>query len=396
MIESFQCDYPVIHELLKINEELNHIYDIYSLLDKLLYETRLFLKADAGSIYLVEGNNLRFSYVQNDTLYENDSDFNKNIYADITIPIGSESIAGYAALTGKPLNIPDVYNLPEEAPYTFNRSFDEKSSYETKSILTIPLITGKGKVTGVMQIINKIGETGSTSSFSEEDVLIGSFFSANATVAIERAIMNRESILRMVRMSGLRDPKETGSHVNRVGSYAVEIYHTWARKQGISNSAIRTFKDNLRVAAMLHDVGKVAIPDSILKKNGSLSDEEYAVMKTHSYQGYQLFNDSLTEVDKLSADVILYHHEKYNGTGYPRQLRGEEIPLGGRIVAIADVYDALINRRAYKEPWDESRVLETLQSESGKHFDPNLMACFFECYDVIKAIGKKYSDNDPT
>jgi len=212
-------------------------------------------------------------------------------------------------------------------------------------------------------------------------------------------------------MAELRDPKETGAHVNRVAAYAVEIYECYAKRHETPREEIDKNRDTLRLAAMLHDVGKVAISDLILKKPGRLNEEEYEEMKKHALHGARLFRDARSDFDEYSAEVALNHHEKWDGSGYPgfidmetgdplpdytdengraRGKRGKEIPLFGRIIALADVYDALSNRRVYKEAWDEEKVLDTIREESGKHFDPELVDIFFDILDNIKAISHRY------
>ncbi|MBN1501192.1 MAG: HD domain-containing protein [Spirochaetes bacterium] len=378
--------------LLQTTERLNHVKDIDSLLDNFLFEARKFSNADAGSIFLTEGNNLTFSYVQNDTKAKRDPNSNKELYQKFTIPIDEQSISGYVALTGEPLNIEDVYKLPRNVPYKFNKNIDKKSDYHTQSVLTVPLTTSAGNINGVMQIINSKDENDNIRPFGEEHKLYVNFFASNASIAIERARMTRQTILRMVKMAELRDPKETGSHVNRVGSYSIEIYEKWAKNHSKTEVDIKHFKDNLKIATMLHDVGKVAIPDVILKKPAKLDDDEYKVMKTHAFQGAKLFDQDFSELDHLCFDVAYTHHERYDGTGYPRGLKGEEIPLAGRICAIADVYDALICKRVYKEPWTEDDVLKTIQQESGKHFDPQIVSIFMEIYEVIRAIKDRFPE----
>ena len=229
-LKNLDKDAGKFKELLRITENLNHVKDMDSLLDNILYEARLFTKADSGSIYLVDGNKLKFSYVQNDTLAKIDETNNKYIYSIFEIPINDNSIAGYVALTGKSLIIDDVYKIPKKVPYSFNSYFDSMSSYKTKSMLTVPLITSRQNIIGVMQIINAKNSKGDIIPFTEDDRMYVAFFSNNASVAIERAKMTREILLRMIKMAELRDPKETGNHVNRVASYSIEIYEKWAKK----------------------------------------------------------------------------------------------------------------------------------------------------------------------
>lgn len=395
-----------IEELLTITERLNHMKDIDALLDLILLEARKFTCAEAGSIFLREDNFLKFSYVQNDALARIDETNNKYIYSIFEIEINESSLAGYVAKTGEALVIPDVYKL-KNASYRFNRDFDELAHYRTQSVLTVPLMTSRGVVIGVMQIINK-KLNDKVVPFTKEDLKLVNFFASNASVAIEKARMTREIILRMIKMTELRDPKETGNHVNRVGSYAIEIYDRWAKQHHLPEKDIRAYKDTLRIAAMLHDVGKVAVSDVILKKPAKLTPTEFQVIQAHPVYGARLFSDSVSDWDTLSAEVSLNHHEKWDGTGYPGHVkdiyadpvvlgpgkRGEEIPISGRIVALADVYDALISRRVYKEPWSEERVLDHIRSEKGKHFDPEVVDAFFAIYDVIRAIRMKYSDEE--
>ncbi len=221
-------------------------------------------------------------------------------------------------------------------------------------------------------------------------------------------------ILRIIKMAELRDPKETGAHVNRVASYAVAIYEVWAGRQGVPHDVIDKNRDILRMAAMLHDVGKVAVSDAILKKPGSLDAAEREAMKQHAIMGARLFSEQYSDFDEAAAVVALNHHEKWDGTGYPghvnffdgkvlpgyenasgqaRPKKGAEIPLFGRIVSLADVYDALGSRRAYKERWDEPKVLDEVKATTGTHFDPEIVETFFSCLDTIHNIAERYPDH---
>ncbi len=401
-------DLKKIKQLLQITENLNHIKDIDSLLDNILLEARLFTKADAGTIYLIEGNKLKYSYVQNDSLAKTDEANNKYIYSIFELEINDKTMAGYVASTGQSLLIDDVYHIEKNESYSFNSTFDSISSYRTKSALTVPLVTSRQNIIGVMQIINAKDSKGNIVSFTDDDKIYVTFFANNASVAIERAKMTREIVLRMIKMTELRDPKETGNHVNRVGSYSIEIYEKWAKNKGIPMLEIKKMKDNLRIAAMLHDAGKIAISDLILKKPAKLNDEEFETMKLHTIFGAKLFENAVSDWDALSAEIALHHHEKWDGSGYMGKIKnmnpdkikpgkgrkGEEIPISGRIVALADVYDALISRRVYKEAWDEADVLKYINDQSGKHFDPEVVKAFFSIYDVIKAIRTKYAEQN--
>lgn len=408
MPEVSKKEFEKIKRLLEITEDLNHIKDIDSLLDHILFEARLFAKADAGTIYLKEGDQLKFSYVHNDTVAKIDPANNKYIYQIFDLAIDDKSIAGYVALTGEPLIIDDVYTIPKNLSYSFNPYFDTVSEYRTVSVMTVPLVTSRQSVIGVLQIINAKNRKGDVIPFTESDKMAITFLASNAAVAIERAKMTREIVLRMIKMAELRDPKETGPHVNRVASYSIEIFEAWAKAKGIPMKEIKKTKDILRIAAMLHDVGKVAISDTLLKKPGKLTDEEFNIMKLHSVYGARLFENPVSDWDSLSAEIALNHHEKWDGSGYIGKIadidaepvvpgtgkKGDEIPIAGRIVALSDVFDALISKRVYKEPWAENDVLAHIREQSGKHFDPDVVMAFFSIYDVIKAIRLKYKDEE--
>lgn len=208
----------IVRDILKVIEELGHLKDVDTILDKVLLEARRLSSAEAGSIFLIRDDELHFSYVHNDVLFNREG-VNRHIYANLTVPVDASSIVGYTALTGQTLVIEDAYTLDEGLPYSFNRSFDEESGYRTRSILAIPLTTLRGNRVGVMQLINAT-EDGRGVPFSDLAVQYAPFFANHASVAIERGIMTRELILRMMKMAEMRDPSETGSHVQRVGAYS--------------------------------------------------------------------------------------------------------------------------------------------------------------------------------
>jgi HD-GYP domain-containing protein (c-di-GMP phosphodiesterase class II) len=399
--------------IIRLGIEITGVKDLDVLLEKILKEARKLVHADAGSIYIREDDQLKFSYTQNDTLQKRLPPGRKLIYSTFSVPINSKSISGYVAHTGETLNIPDVYRLRTGLPYSFNKHYDDLSGYRTKSVLTFPLKTNRGHVIGVLQLINGKDEKGKVIPFRKKDEPLILNFANTAAVAIERAQMTRAMILRMIKMAELRDPKETGAHVNRVGSFAVVIYEHWAAKQGISQEEIEKNRDVLRMAAMLHDVGKVAISDTILKKPARFTEEEFNIMKQHTYLGARLFSELYSDFDETAAVVAFNHHEYWDGNGYPGHVnmldgtplpgfevgngkavgkKGEEIPIFGRVVAIADVFDALSSKRVYKEAWDEARVLETLKALDGKQFDPAVMEAFFASLDPIRNIAERYPD----
>jgi HD-GYP domain-containing protein (c-di-GMP phosphodiesterase class II) len=392
-------------KLLSIMEELHEVKDLDTVLDAILLQARRLTAAEAGSIYLVGDQGLHFSFLHNDRLFS--STRTKFIYTSHTLPLDNRSIAGYVAGSGQGLVVDDVYQIPRSRPYSFNRFFDDASGYRTKSLLALPLKTSGGKVVGVLQIINPRGQDGEVIPFTDLDHLILGYFANNAAAAVERAQLTREVILRMIKMCKLRDPEETGPHVNRVGAYAAEIYHQWALNRGVSEGNIKKTRDLIRIAAMLHDLGKIAISDLILKKPGGLERDEFAVMKYHTVYGARLFENPVSDLDAMSGEIALNHHERWDGGGYPGQIadifadpvefgpgkQGEEIPLTARVVALADVYDALVSKRVYKESFSEEEALAHIREETGRQFDPEVVAAFLAVHEVILAIRSKYQED---
>ncbi|MBN2811872.1 HD domain-containing protein [Treponema zuelzerae] len=404
----------ILSGIIETEAHLNKIQDVDVLMEQILTEARKVVHADAGSIYVRDGDRLAIHYAQNDTLQKQLPPGQKILYSYFSFPINEKTIAGYSALTKQLVNEPDVYVIDPDKPYKFGRQSDAVSGYRTRSNLTIPLTTSGGAILGVLQVLNAIDESGEVSHFDKDDELYISHFAANATVALEHAHLTRSMVLRMIRMSELRDPKETGPHVNRVSSYAVEIYDRWAFNHQIDENESRKFRDTLKIASMLHDVGKVAISDLILKKPARFTPDEYHIMQGHTWLGAKLFSEIESPVDRVAREVALTHHENWDGTGYPGHvvvdtgepikvdsetgkaigLKGREIPIAGRIVALADVYDALSCKRVYKEPWNEENVLEEIRKMSGNKFDPEVVSAFFEILPSIQSIKERFPDQE--
>lgn len=226
-------------------------------------------------------------------------------------------------------------------------------------------------------------------------------------MAIQRYQLLRSIPFRATRMAALCYPQSIRAHAYRVGVYAAEIYDTWARNQGVPQRTLKPLKDTLRIAAIVHDIGKVSILEAILNKAGQLTDVEYELMQRHTVLGARLFIPAQSIFGGMAAQVALTHHERWDGTGYPgyvdpetgrviagyedsqgrpRGKQGHDIPLWGRIVAVADVYDALSSRRAYKDVWQEHDALKEIERGAGTQFDPEMVEAFFASLDTIRAI----------
>jgi response regulator RpfG family c-di-GMP phosphodiesterase len=204
--------------------------------------------------------------------------------------------------------------------------------------------------------------------------------SAQQLVEQEQAVI----IQRLTHLSGHRD-EETGSHMRRMAHISQLI----SQELGLDGR----FCDMLLLAAPMHDIGKVGIPDRILLKPGKLDPVERGIMQGHARIGHDLLKDSHSELLRMGAEIALTHHEKYSGEGYPNGLSGEAIPLSGRIVATADVFDALINARHYKQAWALGDAIEFMRNERSRHFDPGCVVALLRRIDEVMDIQKKFAEN---
>ncbi|QAR32854.1 HD domain-containing protein [Geovibrio thiophilus] len=299
----------------------------------------------------------------------------------ISIPLGS-GIAGKAAENDEEIIINDAYSDPR-----FDKTVDMQTGYHTRNMIAIPYHDPDGNVIGVFQAINKMTEEG---NFTEEDVrrlMLAATYTGKelSTVLMQQEIerTQKEIIFTMAEAGEMRS-KETGFHVKRVAEYSYLL----AIGCGMSEKEAEL----LKMASPMHDIGKVAIPDSILLKPGKLTDEEWEVMRSHAVMGYNILRHSERKILKAAATVALTHHEKWNGKGYPNRLAGEDIHIFGRITAIADVFDALGSDRVYKKAWELEKILNLLKEESGQHFDPSLVKVFFDNLDKFIAVRDTYKD----
>ncbi len=195
----------------------------------------------------------------------------------------------------------------------------------------------------------------------------------------------REAVFRLARAAEFRDP-ETGAHIQRMAHYSRLI----AKQLGLDE----TQQELILEAAPMHDVGKLGTPDMILLKPGKLSPEEFAVMKQHASIGWEILRDSAAPTLQIAAEIAHTHHEKFDGSGYPRGLAGAQIPLFGRIVAVGDVFDALTSARPYKPAWEFGRAWEFVVAQRSTHFDPDCVDAFLACRDGVIAIREQFRDPD--
>ncbi|MFV0520226.1 MAG: HD domain-containing phosphohydrolase [Lachnospirales bacterium] len=293
-------------------------------------------------------------------------------------------VVGQCVENGEILLVNDPYNSDK-----FNSTIDDKTGFVTKSILVYPLYDSKNRVMGAIQALNKNNEESSFDDYDMEILSIASTFSANILETMRLDLEIKRSQMETINLLGELCEKrslETGKHTARVSKYSRVI----AEKLNMSTFDISTIEQ----AAALHDIGKLSIPDRILLKPGGLDDEEYKIMQKHSEVGFYMLKNSKSEILKTASIISLEHHERFNGKGYPCKLKGEEIDIYARIVALSDVFDAISSKRCYKDAWELEKCFDTIRAESGEHFDPKIVKAFFEGKDEIIEIFNKYGENE--
>ncbi|MEA1982988.1 MAG: response regulator [Campylobacterota bacterium] len=247
------------------------------------------------------------------------------------------------------------------------------STYVVDSVI-VPLLDLNNNIIEYMSIRRDITEL----ELYKEDL------KKQLDLAVSDVIDTQKEVVYTMGAIGETRSKETGNHVKRVANYS----YTLARLVGLSEEK----SELLKLASPMHDIGKVGIADSILNKPGKLTFDEFEIMKTHATLGYEMLKSSSRDILKTSATVAYEHHEKWDGSGYPRGLKGEEIHIYGRITAVCDVFDALGADRCYKKAWPLEKILDLLKENRGTHFDPTLIDLFIENIDKFLEIRDMYKD----
>lgn len=294
----------------------------------------------------------------------------------------NQGLAGCVASTGEPLIINDAYSDER-----FDKEVDKRTGYHTRNVLALPIRDSSGEMIGVYQVLNKMSPAGKFSQTDKEHLLLAATYTGRQleSVALQEEIENtQKEIIFTLAETGEMRSKETGNHVKRVAEYSYVL----ALAYGFSMEEAEL----LRNASPLHDIGKIAIADAILMKPGPLTDKERESMKLHTNLGFEMLSHSERSLLKTAAIVANEHHEKWDGTGYPRRLAGEDIHIYGRITAIADVFDALGCDRVYKKAWPPKKIDDLFAAEKGKHFDPDLVDVYFTVKDRLYEIRSNLMD----
>jgi len=335
--------------LMEVTKFVNSTLNLETLLDRMLEIFTDVLNAEAGSILLLdeEKDELFFAAATGEK---------KDSIKNIRVPIG-EGVVGWVAREDKPVLIADAQNDPR-----FFKQADQKTKFKTKTIVAVPLKT-KEKLIGVVEILNK-----KDGLFNEEDLNLLEALSNQAAVAIENAKLyeNLKTLfLNTVKsLAAAIETKDiyTRGHSERVTQYSLII----ARKLGMDSSEI----EKLRLAALLHDIGKIGIDESILRKPAKLSPSEFEEIKKHPIYAANIL-ESIPQLHEI-IPVIKHHHERFDGNGYPDGLKGEKIPYLARIIAIADTFDAMSSDRPYRKALPVQVCLQEILNCSGTQFDPNI------------------------
>ncbi|MCX8028995.1 MAG: HD domain-containing protein [Brevinematales bacterium] len=364
---SFQDLYDknyVFGELIGILKETTEVEDINEVIEKITSITKKLLDVQASSILLRDekSNDLYFKVV--------DSEKSDRI-KEIRVPI-DKGVAGYTVRTGKSLIVNDVSNHPD-----FYSGVDEKSGFITKSLMSVP-IRPLGKIIGVIEVINKLKET----EFSDDDLRILETISEVLGINIINSLLyERLNSISSSIIKSLITALEARDEYTKGHSFRVQIYSI---KLGNALRFSQKRIKQLELSAILHDIGKIGVPDSILRKPGTLTDEEFEVIKKHPVIGYNILSsiDGLDEV----LEGIKYHHERFDGKGYPDGLKGQEIPIFARIISIADTLDAMTSDRPYRKGLPFEFALEEIKKSKGTQLDPELVDIFINSFTSLEEI----------
>ena len=374
-----------VEKLNNIGIALSSEHNLEKLLEQIVSQALELAHCDAGSIYIKEGDKLAFMVAQNNTLKKRYGEgYEVKYFKKFQFPISKDRISGYVASTGETLNIGDVYRILPHKEYRFTDDFDKRNNYVTKSMIAIPLKDSDHNVLGVLQLINCLNEEGNIIPFDKDIENLIQSVGSQAAVAIRNARLIRkvkeahlDTILRLSVAAEFRDD-DTSEHLRRMTTYSLIV----ARNLGLSEYEI----DLLRYAAPMHDIGKIGIPDSILFKPGNLTKSEWEEMKKHTIYGAQILDGSDSEILKASSVVAMNHHERWDGSGYPRGLKKNKIPIFGQIVSIADVFDALASKRCYKEAYDMISAIEEIKTSSDVSFGKHIVDAFVQGLEEIVAV----------
>jgi len=342
-----------LHSLMELAALINSSLDPAEVRRMAVEEVPRCMGADAASLLLLDG-------MTGELFFEAVSGEKGPHLKEIRLKPG-EGIAGWVARKGGAVIVDDV-----KTDRRFAAEIDRHTGYETRNMIVAPVAT-KDKVWGVLQVLNK-----QLGSFNDEDLELVQALADQVAIAIENASMYQEMRLTFLGVTTAlaealekRDPYTAG-HTRRVHEYSIVI----AQCMGMSQDDT----DTLRLAAIMHDIGKIGVSDKVLRKPGRLDEAEFCEMCRHPEAGVEI----IEHLSQLAGVVpgVLYHHEQYDGSGYPHKRKAEEIPLHARIIAVADAFDAMTSDRPYRKALSFEVAFKELKRCAGQQFDPQLVAAF--------------------
>lgn len=363
--------------LVNIGQAVAAEKNIDLLIEKIADETKTAMNADRCTVFLYDKNT--------DELYSKVATGLDS--KELRIP-AQKGIAGHVVKTGETINIKDAY-----ADKRFNPEVDKKTGYRTKTILCIPIKNFNQEIIGVFQVINKFDEYFTP---DDEDLLVA--IASSAGISLENAqLFERQrklleeqkvvldSFIETLATSIDARDKITSGHSSRVKMFSTLI----AQEFGMEQNDLYI----LEKAAALHDIGKIGIRDSVLQKEGKLTPEEYKHIQEHVEITHHILEKIHMSKDfQEITDIACSHHEKFDGTGYYRHLKGEEIPFGGRILAVSDVFDAITSKRHYRDKMPIEKVIDIIKNGAGSHFDPLVVEKFL-AIKLDKIVGVFVTEN---
>lgn len=358
-----------LRTLTKLSAILNSTLDPKEVQKRAMEAATELMNAEVGSLLLVDEKN-------NELYFEVALGEKGAQVKEIRLKIG-EGIAGWVAQQGEPLIVEDVQKDPR-----FAKKADKKSSFVTRNMICVP-VRIKDKTIGVLQAINK--EEG---AFAQEHLELFQMLANQVGIAIENARLMEdlrqtfyETAEALAEAIEKRDPY-TGGHTKRVLTYSMAA----AGYMGLSPEEM----EQLKLSAILHDIGKIGVEDRVLRKQASLNDEEFGLMKTHPRMGAEI----MQHVEKLKYVIpgMKYHHERFDGKGYPEGLKDVEIPLIARIISVADTFDAMTSDRPYRKGLSDEAAISELMKFSAIQFDPDVVKAFIEAHKDGKIISSKFKN----
>ena len=361
--------------------EIDVIGDLTATLGLILQAMASRQGAEGGTLYLYRDGRLQLGAAYCDGLEL--SAINREL-VDRKIEPERESLVTFVAQTGRTMNLSEAGSRSAPASLRMDRDFDALTGRKTASAIAMRLDRPDGQPVGVLKLVNRLGPGGQMLPFTADERPDVRALVDLAAVAIDKSQEHErmrwkhmETILRLSAAAELR-AGNMFEHVRRLSRLSATIAKSLSLAPGQT--------DRIRYASPMHDIGKTRLPDSVVAKNGLLSDDESRIMRKHAVIGAQILAGLRGDVLVMARDVALSHHERWDGSGYPHGQAGEDIPLPGRIVAIADTFDALVTERSWRSPCPIGTAFEIVRTEREKHFDPDVTRAFLQAEDQIREV----------